>query len=198
MGVVSSASIVVAASGMPLSSSAVAGAGTVARPWAIVIVPVPVGTGELHHAVHAQQVPGDGRADDVGNRIDRTHLVEVHLLHARAMHAGLRFRQTREDLLGQLALPWRKLPAVDHPGDVAQMPMGMLGRVFDDHLRGPEAMLVDLLHDQLAIGQTQGADARADPLGVYPGVDQRPQRHIAADAAGTIQIGNLHVRSLVG
>ncbi len=46
VGVVSSASMSLAAIGIPHRISAVAGAGTETRPWAIVIDPVPVGTGE--------------------------------------------------------------------------------------------------------------------------------------------------------
>ena len=46
VGVVSSQSTADAASGTPLSSSAVAGAGIEQRPWAISTNPVPVGTAE--------------------------------------------------------------------------------------------------------------------------------------------------------
>ncbi len=46
VGVVSSAWMSLAAIGTPQRISAVAGAGTETRPWAIVIDPVPVGTGE--------------------------------------------------------------------------------------------------------------------------------------------------------
>ncbi len=76
----------------------------------------------------------------------------------RAMDLGLRFGQTREDPLGQLALPRRKLPAIDHLRDLVQVPMCVLGRMLDDDLRGAEAVLVDLLHHEFAVGQTERAD----------------------------------------
>ena len=40
-------------------------------------------------AVDAQQVPADGRADDIGDRIDRADLVKMDLLDRRAVDFGL-------------------------------------------------------------------------------------------------------------
>ena len=81
---------------MPLSSSAVAGAGTGRVPWAVVIVPEPRFTGEALHLGDAEQFETDDRADDVHDRIDRADFVEMDLVGRRAVHLCLCFGKTFE------------------------------------------------------------------------------------------------------
>ena len=119
VGVVNSPSIVDFSSGMPRSNSAVAGAGMLHSPCAILIRPTPVGTGEAHNAIDPQQIPADGGADDVGDRVGGADLMEMDLIDRRAMHAGLGAGQGVEDSPGGVPLPHVQLAGVDHRQDVA-------------------------------------------------------------------------------
>ena len=56
--------------------------------------------------------------------------------------------------------------------------------------------LLDRAGDQPHAGQPQGLDARVERGQIDAGIDQRAERHVAADAAGTIEIGDLHGGSL--
>ena len=60
-----------------------------------------------HDPLDAQQVPADRRADDVGDRVGRAHLVEVDLLDRRAVDLGLGLGQPGEDPPGEVLLPRR-------------------------------------------------------------------------------------------
>ena len=151
VGVVSSISTGESASGMPLSNSAVPGAGSGIRPWAAITEPRPGGIGAGLEPVDAQQVEPDGGADDVDDRIDRADLVEVDLLHVHAVRVGLGLAELGEDLLGQLGLPRRQRGLVDHRLDVVQVAVGVLVRGDDLRIGGPEAAAADGLEGQLEV-----------------------------------------------
>ncbi len=46
----------------------------------------------------AEQVHADGAADDIDNRINRTHFVKMHLVQFNLMDMGFCFTETAEDL----------------------------------------------------------------------------------------------------
>ena len=143
-------------------------------------------------SLDAQQIEPDRRADDVGDRIDGADFVEVHLLDRRAVHLRLGLGQLLKDSLGQLSLPRRERAAVDHRRDVVQMAMLVLRLVLDRDLRGAEAAFLHFAGDEPAAGQAERIDAGLDRGQVGPGIDERPERHVAADSARTIEIGNSH------
>ena len=72
-----------------------------------------------HDAIHAQQVPAHGRADDVGNRVGRADLVKMNFFDRRAVDFGLGLGQPGEDASGEVLLPLVELSGVDHRQDVA-------------------------------------------------------------------------------
>ena len=70
--------------------------------------------------------------------------------------------------------------------------MGVLFlRLYAHRSRGKPA-LADLLNLQ-PHRQPQGRDTARDGAGVHAGIDQRAQRHIAADAAKAVEVSHAHV-----
>ena len=195
VGVVSSPSTLLAARGIPRSNSAVAGAGNRTTSVGNLDESRPGGNRRSSGPLDAEQVPGNRTANDVGNRIDGANLMKMHLFDRRSMHPRLGLGQTLEHAQCKFLLPWPERAAVDHRGDMMQMAVGMLGLVVDKKLRRAEAPLVGFLHPQLATGQAKRVDPGLHLAEISPGIEERPQQHVAADAAGTIKVGNSHVSS---
>ena len=57
---------------------------------------------------------------------------------------------------------------------------------------GPKSLLLDLRGDQPAVGQPERLDRGVQLPEIDSRVDQRPQRHVAADSGQTIQISDSH------
>ena len=99
--------------GAPASAStaSTAGPGTGSRPCSVRTVPCPTAIGGAAHLRDAEVVQGRAGADDVGQRVQRTDLVEVHLLGVDAVRGALGPRQAREHV--QRAVPDRsgRVPA---------------------------------------------------------------------------------------
>ncbi len=71
-------------------------------------------------ALDAELLEGQADADDVGDRVDRADLVEVHRLDRDAMHRRLGLAQTAEDARGAFAGPRRGRHALDQGQDLAE------------------------------------------------------------------------------
>jgi len=65
-------------------------------------------------------------------------------------------------------------------------------RRFDDELRRAKALLIHFVHMQPATGEAERIEAGLNLGERGAGVDQRAERHVAADAAGTIEIADFH------
>ena len=76
------------------------------------------------------------------------------------------------------------------------MAVGVLGLVLDRDLGGAKAPLLDLLGHQPAAGQPQRADRLVELLQGHAGIHQGAEGHVAADPAGTVEIGNSHASIL--
>jgi hypothetical protein len=63
---------------------------------------------------------------------------------------------------------------------------------LNDELSGAKAFLHDVSRRQLAAFQPQRIDASLNLRQRRAGVDQGPQSHVSADAAGAIKVSNLH------
>ncbi len=148
-----------------------------------------------NHAIRAQQVPCDGGGHDIGDGIGGPHLVEMDLLERGAVDLGLGLGQTGEDPSGEVLLRVSEPPAVDHPQDLAEVPMGMLGGVFDGDLRRAKALSLDFSGNQAAAWQAERRDGRVELGQVDPCIDQGTQRHVAADAGKAVQVGDSHART---
>ena len=79
-----------AATSRPRISSSTAGAGTGSTPCAVRTDPEPSATGDEHDPDGAQRGDARARRHDVGDRVERADLVEVHLLHRRPRAPGPR------------------------------------------------------------------------------------------------------------
>ena len=76
------------------------------------------GYGSTRPAAGAEKVEPDGRADDVGNAVQRPDLVKVNLFERQAVRPRLGLRQPAKDAQSQLALPRREPAAVKDLLDV--------------------------------------------------------------------------------
>ena len=81
---------------------------------------------------------------------------------------------------------------VDDRVDVGQMAVGVLFRVFDPHGRRAKTLLHDRVRGELHPLQAERIDRRADDRGIDARVDQRAQRHVAADSRRAVEIGDPH------
>ena len=61
---------------------------------------------------------------------------------------------------------------------------------FDADLGRPKAKLLDLRGSQPQAGQSKRADGAVQVVELHAGVDQRGQRHVAADSAAAIEISH--------
>ena len=98
------------------------------------------------------------------------------------MNAGLGRRHRCEDLSGQRLLRGGDPVAPVKQGlDVGQVPVGVLLGMFDVNVGCSETTLDDGLALQADTIEPHRVDARTDQFDVDAGVDQRSQRHVAAD-----------------
>ena len=95
--------------------------------------------------------------------------------------------------LGQLVLPGGQDALVDECLDVVQVAVRVLVRRLDAGVVGAEAAAADRLEGQLA-GEAEALDGPHDRLGIDPGVDEGPERHVAGDPAETVEVGDAHAR----
>lgn len=65
-------------------------------------------------------------------------------------------------------------------------------RRFDDELRRAKTLLIHFVYMQPATGEAERIKAGLNLGEGRTGVDQSTERHVAADAAGTIEIANFH------
>ena len=138
VGVVSSISTVDSASGTPLSSSAVPGAGSGIRPCAALTQPRPGGTGlASNRSTPSRSSP---TAAPTMSTIESTAPTSWKWIFCDVdpVHAGLGLAQPAEDPLGELVLAGGERALVDHRLDVMEVAMGVLGRGVDLRISSPE------------------------------------------------------------
>ena len=141
--------------------------------------------------IDTQQVEADRRADDVDDRIDRADLVEMDLGQVDPVDLRLGLAELEEDPLGQVLLPGRQDALVDDRFDVMPVAMGVLVRRDDLGIGRAKAAATDRLERQLA-GQPQAGHGLLDRPSIDAGIDQRRHRHVAGNAAETIEIADSH------
>ena len=140
VGVVNSACTVDGARGMPCSSSAVAGAGMLTRPWAISTKPPPVGTGEQTSRSRPSKsspiaLPTTSAIESTAPTSWKwTFSIVVPWTLASASPSRVKMRLARS-FCGV-----RQAAGVDHVRDVVQMAVFMFGLVDHVHLERPEAL----------------------------------------------------------
>src|SRR3954468_21883280 len=72
------------------------------------------------------------------------------------------------------------------------MAMLVLGFVLDGNLRGTETLFLHLVAYESAARKTERVDTGLDGREVGARIDERAERHVAADSARTIEIRDAH------
>ncbi len=133
---------------------------------------------------HAEVVEGGTDSDDIGDRVERADLVEVHLVRGHAVHGGFRLREPGKDLRGpdEDGLREGLGGAGEHLSDVApgavrlirngRRHLGLAGaQPGPAHLGGG---------DPHRAGQDR-VDRLPHPAEVGARVDQRAEQHVPGD-----------------
>ena len=82
--------------------------------------------------VDVQKIQSHARAHDIGDRIRRPHLVEMHFLDRDSVNLRFRLAQAREDGCGIRFRAGRQRSAVDQPQNVWKMAV-LLRRGIEMH-----------------------------------------------------------------
>jgi len=146
------------------------------------------------HAFSTEQVQADDSAGHVHDRVHRAHLVEVDLLHARAVHPGLGLGQAREDPRRPRHHRGRELAGAEDREDVAQLAVFVADGGVQDNvsLGGAERAALHLTRLQREAGQPQLIQLGAQGLKRHAGVEQRAQDHVARGAARAVEVDDFH------
>ncbi len=88
--------------------------------------------------------PADRSPHNVGDRVDRTDLVEMDFADRGSMNVGFSFTETGKDADCQVLFGDRQLACRNHVGDVMQVTVRMFRLVPHMHLGGSEAPAVYL------------------------------------------------------
>ena len=106
------------------------------------------------------------------------------------MHVRLGLGQPLEHRAGALLDRVRQPAGADDPEDIAQAPLhGLLALHLHEGPRRPEGAPPHGLSRERVALQRQRAQGGAQVVQRQPGVEQRPQDHVAADAARTVEVG---------
>ena len=160
-------------------------------PWAAFTVPVPVGTGELVNRSTPSRSRPTADADDVGDAVEGTDLVEVDALERHAVDRRLGLGELAEDAPRQFALLRRQRRLGEDRLDVGQEAVVLLVGGLDGRLGRGEAAAVHPLDLELD-RQAERVERSADRVGGHAGVDDGAQDHVAADAAEAVEVCDLH------
>ena len=142
--------------------------------------------------VEAEVLEPGHDADDVGQRVQRADLVEVHGLRLDPVHPALGDREPLEHGERALADGGGQVGVEQQRADVG--PGAVLGRLgrLDVHPGGAEAMAGDLLGNQADALDRQRGDGGGRHVEGNPGVDQRAEQHVARRPRGEIEPADGH------
>ena len=146
------------------------------------------------HRLGAQQMQAEHRARDVHDRIDGADLVEVHLVHAAAVHARLRLGQSPEDLHGRGHDGRRQPACFQDSHDVAQVPVHVMrARLdLDVDLGRAKRPPPHLARAQAPARQPQLRQLRPQRLERHADIDERAQNHVPRRATRAVEVNGLH------
>src|SRR5262249_19065998 len=116
---------------------------------------------------------------------------KVDSFQRQAMDSRLGLRQPAEDAQGQFALAGRQAAALQDLFDLGKKAVRVVRRRLDADMSGAETALADLF-DLNRDRQSERVDPGEDGSGIHPGIDECRQRHVAADAAETVEVGYTH------
>ena len=120
--------------------------------------------------------------------------MEVDLFERHAVNRGLGERHLAEDRFGRLPGAGRQVAAREDRFDVRQEAVIVLVLGQHVHLHGGEPAPLDALHFE-PHRQPQRGDGVLQRGFFDADIDERAERHVAADAAEAIEVRHLHVSS---
>jgi hypothetical protein len=150
--------------------------------------------GRRDHGVDAQLLEREDRSDDVDDRIDRPHLVEVDALERQAVNAGLHLAEPQEQGFGASLGRRTERGPIDECVNLGQgtmvvavrvrrrvlgMPVAMPGLALDAELRCCDACPRHRLGPHHLRIDGEAAEGRADIGERDPGVDEGSEHHVA-------------------
>src|ERR1039458_5733722 len=146
-----------------------------------------IGDGRADNAVDAQQFESDRRAHDIGNRIGRTHFVEMDFFNGHMVDRRFRFSQPLKNSHGVPCRPLRKAGLLDDFDDVREVAMRALFARLDVVARRADPASPDFLKRDRG-PDLERPDGIPDRLSIRAGIRQRAHQHIAADSRECVQI----------
>jgi hypothetical protein len=147
-----------------------------------------------HQPVQAQVHEPGGHPDDVGDRVERPDLVEVHVVDRDAVHHGLGLGDPAEDLQGDVAHHGIEPGSLDQHPHVRPAALGHGVRDADVAARRREPVARGRLRPELDRLGGDRVDGGTDHVQGHPCAEQRAEQHVAAGAGRGVQPGDPALR----
>ncbi len=138
------------------------------------------------HRRRAEVEPRRERTDDIDDRIDRAHLVEVDVVDVDPVHGGLGDRETSERGASTVAHRLGERGGADHRVDRRPAPVVVVIGGGDGDRGGGDAPAGGQGRVEGPLGQADRADEVADHVELGTEVDERGEEHVAGDADGRV------------
>ena len=132
------------------------------------------------------------RSDDVADRIDRPDLVEMHLIDAALVHLGLGLCEVSEDLRSVPLYRLAEGAALDYVKHLCETAVRFGAIELHGDLRRCYARPRNLLGREPVTRYLQSCKRVPYEIQRDSGIHQRPQAHVAAYAAETVQVADPH------
>ncbi len=150
------------------------------------------GRRECDHALGSDGIDQQRRADDVDDRVDGAHLVELDFLGRDAVDPSLRLREEREGALGQLGRARRQAGTGDELADDPVGPMGMrLARSAHLGVQRADPRQIHFTQLQLRT-EAELLQALVERRPGRAQVKERGDEHVARHAPDRIEDQHLH------
>ena len=149
--------------------------------------------GRRHDVRDPEPLEGVDGTDDIDNRVERPHFVQMHALDRRAVDGGFRLREPFEQLDRAILAFRRQRRPADGRDDVFQMVMRVragsrVARLFNHpKLRSRNARAADTVGRHLAVFNRQAAERAAEPVERQPEIQQRAKDHVPRCAGETVE-----------
>jgi hypothetical protein len=142
----------------------------------------------------AEHLETQCRSDDVDDGVHGPHLVEVNLFRRAAVDPAFGLREPQKDSFSRPFHAVGELRAADHLPNVLQPPVMVVMAIIQEHadvrrLDRPGHLFP---HLDPVTAHAEAGETFPEPLRVRPRADERPERHVAADARKTVEICDLH------
>ena len=137
-----------------------------------------------------EQPDGLAATDDIGDRIEGTHFVEVHVGGGDTVDPSFGLGQPPEADQRELAGAGGHRGSPQERLDIAEVPGRGIRLVGDDLDLGGALAAADHLCDlQVQFARHKAFEKGGDGSGVRAGVDQCPEQHVAGDAVARVDPG---------